>query len=151
MHTAKDPNDGFVIQESSTTGVRASTDFSIRTIDASDVFYNRNPRFISTCSASGTTVTIRTELPHNLNVSDKVNIVNVKSSSNVNGVGNSAYNGTFTVTAVNSDKEFQHSTTDVDGSLHNMGDFTSDTSDRTVNLPRFQRNDFTIKPLHLSK
>ena len=54
---AKDPNDGFVIQESSTTGVRASTDFSIRTIDASDVFFNRNPRFISTCSASGTTVT----------------------------------------------------------------------------------------------
>ena len=138
---AKDPNDGFVLQESSTTGVRASTDFSLRTIDASDVFYNRNPRFISTCSASGTTVTIRTELPHNLNVSDKVNILNVKSSSNVNGVGNSAYNGTFTVTAVTSDKEFQHSTTDVDGGLHNMGDFTSDTSDRTVNLPRFQRND----------
>ena len=138
---AKDPNDGFVIQESSSSGVRASTDFSLRTIDASDVFYNRNPRFISTCSASGTTVTIRTELPHNLNVSDKVNILNVKSSNNVNGVGNSAYNGTFTVTAVNSDKEFQHSTTDTDGGLHNVGDFTSDTSDRTVNLPRFQRND----------
>ena len=138
---AKDPNDGFVIQESSTTGVRASSDFSIRTIDASDVFFDRNPRFISTCSASGTTVTIRTELPHNLNVSDKVNILNVKSSNNVNGVGNSAYNGTFTVTAINSDKEFQHSTTDTDGALHNVGDFTSDTSDRTVNLPRFQRND----------
>ncbi len=138
---AKDPNDGFVIQESSTTGVRASSDFSIRTIDASDVFFDRNPRFISTCSASGTTVTIRTELPHNLNVSDKVNILNVKSSNNVNGVGNSAYNGTFTVTAINSDKEFQHSTTDTDGGLHNVGDFTSDTSDRTVNLPRFQRND----------
>ena len=121
--------------------MRASSDFSIRTIDASDVFFDRNPRFISTCSASGTTVTIRTELPHNLNVSDKVNILNVKSSNNVNGVGNSAYNGTFTVTAVNSDKEFQHSTTDTDGGLHNVGDFTSDTSDRTVNLPRFQRND----------
>ncbi len=47
---AKDPNDGFVIQESSTTGVRASTDFSIRSIDSSDVFFERNPRFISTCS-----------------------------------------------------------------------------------------------------
>ena len=45
------------------------------------------------------------------------------------GVGNSAFNGTFTVTAVTSDKEFQHTTTDVDGKTHNVGDFTSDTAD----------------------
>ena len=138
---AKDPNDGFVIQESSTTGVRASTDFSQRTIDATDVFFDRNPRFISTCSASGSTVTIRTEIPHNLNVNDKINILNVKSTTNVNGVGNSAFNGTYTVTSIISDKQFQHSTTDVDGKTHTTGDFTSDTSDRTINLPRFQRND----------
>ena len=35
---AKDPNDGFVIQESSSTGVRANTDFSVRTIDASQMY-----------------------------------------------------------------------------------------------------------------
>jgi len=138
---AKDPDDGFVIQESSTSGVRASTDFSLRTIDASDVFFNRNPRFISTCSASATTVSVRTELPHNLNVADKVNIVNVKSTTNTTGVANSAYNGTFEVTAITNDKEFQYTTTDTDGRVHNTGSFTSDTSDRTVNLPRFQRND----------
>jgi len=138
---AKDPNDGFVIQESSTTGVRASTDFSLRDIDATDVFFNRNPRFISTCSSAGGTVTIRTELPHNLNVNDKVNILNVKSSNNTTGVANSAFNGTFDVTSIVSDKEFQHSTTDVDGKTHNTGGFTNDTSDRTINLPRFQRND----------
>ena len=138
---AKDPDDGFVIQESSTSGARASTDFSLRTIDASDVFFNRNPRFISTCSSSSTTVSVRTELPHNLNISDKVNIVNVKSSTNTTGVGNSAFNGTFEVTAVTNDKEFQYTTTDIDGKVHTTGDFTSDTSDRTVNLPRFQRND----------
>ena len=138
---AKDPNDGFVIQESSTTGVRASTDFSLRTIDASDVFFDRNPRFISTCSAAGSTVTVRTELPHNLNVNDKINILNVKSSNNTTGVANSAFNGTFSVSAINSDKEFQHTTTDTNGSVHNTGNFTSDTSDRTTSLPRFQRND----------
>ena len=138
---AKDPNDGFVIQESSTTGVRASTDFSQGTIDATDVFFDRNPRFISTCSASGSTVTIRTEIPHNLNVNDKINILNVKSTTNTNGVGNSAFNGTYTVTSIISDKQFQHSTIDVDGKTHTTGDFTSDTSDRTINLPRFQRND----------
>ena len=138
---AKDPNDGFVLQESSTTGPRANTDFSISTIDADDVFFQRNPRFISTCSASGSTVTVRSELPHNLNVSDKVNIVNVVSSANATGIGNSGYNGTFTVTAVSNDKEFQYSTTDTDGKTHTTGDFTSDTATRTVDLPRFQRND----------
>ena len=138
---AKDPNDGFVLQESSTTGVRANTDFSISTIDADDVFFERNPRFISTCSASGSTVSVRTEVPHNLNVSDRVNILNVKSSANTTGVGNSAYNGTFTITAISNDKEFQYSTTDVDGKTHTTGDFTSDTATRTIDLPRFQRND----------
>ena len=42
---------------------------------------------------------------------------------------------------INNDKEFQHSTTDTDGTTHNVGDFTNDTSDRTTSLPRFQRND----------
>ena len=138
---AKDPNDGFVIQESSSTGATANTDFSASTITASDVFFERNPRFISTCSASGSTISVRTELPHNLNVSDRVNILNVKSSANTTGVGNSAYNGTFTVTTVSNDKEFQYSTTDVDGKTHTAGDFTSDTATRTTDLPRFQRND----------
>ena len=45
------------------------------------------------------------------------------------------------LSAINSDKEFQHSTTDTDGKTHTTGDFTSDTSDRTTSLPRFQRND----------
>ena len=138
---AKDPNDGFVLQESSTTGVRASTDFSIRTIDATDVFFDRNPRFISTCSTSSSTVTVRTELPHNLNITDKVNILNVNSSTNTTAIGNSAFNGTFEVTAVTSDKEFQHTTTDTDGKTHTTGDFTSDTATRTADLPRFQRSD----------
>ena len=138
---AKDPNDGFVIQESSSTGARANTDFSASTITASDVFFNRNPRFISTCSASGSTISVRTELPHDLNVNDRINILNVKSSANTTGVGNSAFNGTFTVTAVSNDKEFQYSTTDVDGKTHTAGDFTSDTALRSIDLPRFQRND----------
>lgn len=138
---AKDPNDGFVIQESSSTGARANTDFSASTITASDVFFNRNPRFISTCSASGSTISVRTELPHDLNVNDRINILNVKSSANTTGVGNSAFNGTFTVTSVTNDKEFQYSTTDVDGKTHTAGDFTSDTALRSIDLPRFQRND----------
>ena len=141
---AKDPNDGFVIQESSSTGARANTDFSASTILHQMYFLNRNPRFISTCSSSGGTVSVRTELPHNLNVNDRINILNVKSSANTTGVGNSAFNGTFTITAISNDKEFQYSTTDIDGKTHTTGDFTSDTATRSIDLPRFQRNDSSI-------
>ena len=56
-------------------------------------------------------------------------------------MGNSGFNGTFIVTAVTNDKEFQYSTTDVNGKAHTTGDFTSDTATRTVDLPRFQRSD----------
>ena len=37
------------------------------------------------------------------------------------GVGNSAFNGTFEVTAITNDKEFQYTTTDTDGKTHNTG------------------------------
>jgi len=137
---AKDPTEGFIIQESSSTGVRATTDFAKTSLDASDFAYDRNPRFISTCSATSTTVSVRTELPHNLNVNDHVNIVNVKSTTNTTGIGNSGYNGTFKVTVISNEKEFQYSTTDVDVITHNAGSFTNDTSLRTVDLPRFTRN-----------
>ena len=65
----------------------------------------------------------------------------LKSSANTTGVGNSAFNGTFNVTTITNDKEFQHSTTDIDGKTHTTGDFTSDTATRSLDLPRFQRND----------
>ena len=48
---------------------------------------------------------------------------------------------TFTVTAITNDKEFQYSTTDIDGKTHTTGDFTSDTATRSIDFPRFQRND----------
>ena len=51
------------------------------------------------------------------------------------------YNGTFLVTAVDNDKTFKYSTTDVDGVTHSVGFFTNDTSSRTTSLPRFERND----------
>ena len=45
------------------------------------------------------------------------------------------------VTAVDNDKTFKYSTTDVDGTTHSVGFFTNDTSSRTTSLPRFERND----------
>jgi hypothetical protein len=45
---AKNPEDGFVIQESSSTGIRSDTDPNLSSLTKSDYEYNKNPRFIST-------------------------------------------------------------------------------------------------------
>ncbi len=138
---AKDPSEGFVIQESSSTGARTNSDFTLTTISETDYAYNKNPRFISTCSESSNTVTVLAELPHNLNVGDQIIVRNVTSSTNTAGTVNIGYNGTFEVTAIIDDKRFQYSTTDVDGVTHSVGTFTNDVSTRSTALPRFERND----------
>ena len=137
VQNTKNPEEGFVIQESSTT---SNTLFSPSSITASDYDYDRNPRFISTCSVLSSTVTVVTELPHNLNVSDKVIVRGVTSTDNTAGTINVGYNGTFTVTGV-STNSFTYSTTDIDGKVHTPSTFTNDTSTRNTNLPRFERND----------
>ena len=134
---AKNPENGFIIQESSTTGVRTDSDFDpTSNLTRSDFAFNKNPRFISTCSRSSTTVTVITELPHNLNVGESVIIRNVTDDV-VTGVGtfNRGYNGTFDVASVQDDLTFTYTTTATPGS------FTNDTSVRTANLPRFERTD----------
>ena len=139
----RDPNEGFIIQESSTTGARSDADFSLGSITAADYLFERNPRFISTCTfdAINNIVTVTADLPHNLKVGDQVIIKNVTSSTNINGTINIGYNGTFLVTALDDDKTFKYGTTDVFGTVHNPGTFTNDTNVRNVSLPRFERND----------
>ena len=141
FENAKDPEEGFVLQESSSTGARETNDFLVSTIDESDYDFNRNNRFISTCSVSSSTVTVISELPHDLNTGDKIIVKNVTSTDNTAGTIDIGYNGTFEVTAVSDDKTFTYSTTDVSGKTHNPGTFTNDTSSRTISLPRFERND----------
>ena len=137
---AKDPQEGFILQESSITGALTDSELSLSTINASDVRYKRNPGFISTCSASSSTVTVITEQPHKLNVGDRVLIKNVKSSTNLTGVGVTGYNGDFRVDSVVDTMTFTHSTTDVKNVTHNVGIFSGSTA-RDANLPRFERND----------
>jgi hypothetical protein len=133
---AKSPDHGFIIQESATTGVRSDTDFTISSISELDYDYNRNPRFISTCSVASTTVTVISEQPHNLKTGDIVIIKNVTDSSS----SGTSYNGTYQVTVLD-DMRFTYPTTDVDGIVHVPGTCTNNTSLRTTNLPRFERND----------
>jgi hypothetical protein len=138
---AKNPEEGFILQESGSTSARTNADFSLSTISSSDYDYKRNHRFISTCTESSNVVTAITELPHDLNVGDQVIVKNVSSTTNTSATVDQGYNGTFLVTSVDSDKTFQYSTTDVDGVTHTVGFFTNDTSSRTTSLPRFERND----------
>jgi microcystin-dependent protein len=136
---AKKPENGFIIQESSTTGVRSDTDFNISTIQISDTLpfydYNKNPRFIAKCSLNAGVVTVVSELAHNLQVGDSVIIKNVTDSSNTIGADNLGYNGTFTVASIVNDMSFTYTTTKTLGVT-----FTNNTSNRTTLLPRFERN-----------
>ncbi len=133
---AKNPENGFIIQESSSTGIRSDTDINLSSLSTSDYEYNRNPRFIAKCTRASSTVTIISELPHNLNVDDSIIIKNVTDSTNTTGEDDLGYNGTFTVASIVDDMTFTYTTTRTPGTT-----FTNNTSVRTTSLPRFERND----------
>ena len=147
LSAAKDPEDGFILQESSTTGARAD-DFTRTSIASTDFEYNKNPRFITTCTLASTTVTVLTSLPHGLNVGDLVVIRNVTDSSNPSGLYDRGYNGKFAVASIVDDMSFTHSVIDVNGKTHTPGSTSTNdinsrtTADQVRDLPRFERNDW---------
>jgi len=134
LSNGKTPEPGFVIQESSSTGIRTDGDASASGITTSDYDFNRNPRFISTCSFSSSTVTVVAELPHNLQTGDSVIVKNVTDSTNTTGLIDKGYNGTFDVT-VSDDLTFTYTTSRTPGAS-----FTNNVNNRTTALPRFERN-----------
>ena len=139
---AKQPAETFIIQESSSTGYRNDADSTRISIGSTDYDFDRNTRFISTCIAgSAGVVTVTSEIPHQLNTGNLVNVVNVRSTTNTGGLTDLGYNGRFAVTGIVNDHTFTYSSTDVDNVVHTPGVFTSDTSTRNLNLPRFEKND----------
>jgi len=139
----RDPSEGFILQDSSSTSVRENSDFGLTQITTSDYDYNRNPRFITTCTfdSGSAIVTVRSDSTHNLKVGDKIIVNNVISTTNVEATNNIGYNGVFTVNSIVNDKTFTYSSTDVFGIVHNPGTFTGNITTRTKDLPRFTRND----------
>ena len=135
LANGKNPESGFILQESSSTGVRTDADFDLSTITVNDYDFNRNPRFIGSCTFSGSTVSIRSELPHNVSVGDVVIIKNVTDTTNTVGTANSGYNGTFTVGSVTNDMEFTYETGRSLGPA-----LTNDLTTRNSSLPRFEIN-----------
>jgi hypothetical protein len=141
LSNGKTPESGFVIQESSSTGFVSIADTNRTSIDSENYDWNRNPRFIKSCSESAKTVTVTTELPHDLQVGDLVTIKNVTHSDNPNGLPNKGYNGTFTVTENSTTNEgalgFKYAVeTSLSGSSTN-----NTTTVRSTELPRFERTD----------
>jgi microcystin-dependent protein len=142
---AKPPTPGYVIQQSSTTGARDNDDFILTDLTFSDYEYDRNPRYIVDCNfvSISSEVEVRSEIPHQLFVGDKINILNVTSTNNADAVNNRGYNGEFLVSRIIDARTFRYSSTDVNGFTRNLvgNFFTNDTNDRNILLPRFQRKD----------
>ena len=142
LQNGRDPIDGFVLQDSSSTTVIADSDFSKTSITSSDYAFDRNTRFISQANFNSTLqqVEIRSDKPHNLGVGDQIIVRNVQSTFNTSGIDDKGFNGTFIVSEITNDKEFKYSPTDTNGITHTTGTFTNTTHTRSTLLPRFDRN-----------
>ena len=124
---AKAPSPNYVLQESKTVTENGIFDSIIK---------NKNSRIIAGITTSGSTVTVKTEIPHKLSTGDRVRISTVKSTTNTTGVDNSGFNGYFIVTSVPSTKTFQYTNT------NNGGTFIDNISTRGLGLPVFSRNEY---------
>ena len=148
---AKNPEEGFILQESSTTGITSINAFDYTAITQNDVAFKRNHRFISTCSETSDTVTMVSVTPHDLKVGERIFVRNCKdndANGTSTGVFNKGFNGSFTVASIVDDKTFTYNARDTEGVVHSIGNFTSDTTTNASRtgaagnvLPRFERND----------
>ena len=122
------PLEGYVIQESSSS--------KLSSVDIQKYFSNaavslvtsdelRNPHYISDVKWSSGYATVYTEIPHNLSVGSKVEIVNV-------------INGEYSVSELVTPTEFKVPL------ATNPGVFNKDTVTRNDNLPYFRRLDTAI-------
>jgi len=134
---AKNPEDGFIIQQTSSTGYRNNNDPTSSSITKSDYEYNKNLSLIAKCTRSGSTVTITSELPHNLQIGDIIIVKNITDSEYTPAEDNRGSNGTFVVSSVPDDMTFGYITPD---SYTPTNSFTNDTTSRTILSPRFERN-----------
>tara|TARA_X000000368_G_scaffold12897_1_gene10397 strand:+ start:701 stop:6211 length:5511 start_codon:yes stop_codon:yes gene_type:complete len=142
LGNAKNPENGFIIQETSSTGARSDLDFNYSAVltKSSDYEFKKNPCFISTCTESVTGIaSITTELPHDLVTGNTVKILNVTDSVNAAGLANTGYNGTYDVTVLN-DMQFTYEPT---GGTSSFGsNSTNNINNRNIALPRFERVDW---------
>ena len=129
---ARPPTDGFVIQESKTTGI---TSVSLLTSPLSDTTQLRNPKIIKFIDYAAGTAFVKTDLPHGFVVGDTVKISNVLSS----GQPDFTFNGSFVIQEITSPREFS-----VTGFTSSPGAFQNNVNQRSTQqqveaLPRVER------------
>ena len=129
---ARPPIPGYVVQESSTTGVTTATDFTDNIPNATVL---RNVRIINTVNRDSNTgiTTICTEKPHDLMVGDRVLFKNIRSTANTVGAANTGYNTIRNVVGVTSSKGFEVSYG------YAPGNFITNVSTRNSSLPTFSK------------
>jgi hypothetical protein len=138
--TAGIPMDGYIIQDSNTSIAPSDTEVGYQFNPSGASLSNpnelRNQKLIANATWSLGTAKIVTELPHNLDVGSKVEIINIKSTNNTSGIANTAFNGTFTVSGISSTKEFSVPL------KNNPGTFSSNTALRNTSSPYFKTKEF---------
>ena len=153
LENARDPVSGFILQDSNSNNVRSATDFTKTTISLTadpsnnitpgEYDFDRNPRFISTCTYSNPTNTIRfvAERDHDLKINDTVVIRNVTSSDNVTAKDNFGFNGAFKVKSTPDSKTFTTGDVDILDITHSPANASFDSNIRNKSIPTFSRND----------
>jgi hypothetical protein len=141
LNVASGPTEGYILQESNNIIGAGTTEiqkyFSPITKTLSNSNELRNFRFISGAEWSGNVAKINTEMPHGIRVGSQVEVLNVVSTGNTAGIASTAFNGTFTVTGITSERQFTYSLTD------DPGTFSGITTNRTSNLPYFKKKELS--------
>ena len=112
----------------------------------SDYAFQRNPRFISSCTYSGGSAVVIAEKPHNLKVNDLVRVLDVRDSGNTTGDKDKGFNGDYLVTEVTDDLTFKYQPVSAPGSDATNVFAKSSGSVRITpssdgQIPRFERKD----------
>ena len=153
LNNARDPVSGFILQDSSSVNVRTASDFnktaiSITSDPANNITpgeydFDRNPKFISTCTYTNATNTLKfvAEKNHNLKLNDIVVINNVPSDTNTGSKDNFGFNGSFRVKSTPDAKTFTVNDVDIFDITHVPGNASFDSNVRDKTIPTFSRND----------
>ena len=132
---ARAPQDGFIIQETKTTGISSEAQESDDATALSSSIKLRDLKIIKSATWSSNVATLETELPHSFITGDKVLISKVKSTNNTSGLIDKGYNGYYTVTVVDTKKFTYSLTTD-------PGTFANNITVRDSDLPVVSRNEY---------
>jgi len=138
ISSSRPPQKDYILQQSNdVTGANdaeVALPYNPNTVSMTNVTEMRNFSFIRAAEWTSNEAKYTTELPHKLSIGSKVKVVNVTSANNTTAIGNSGFNGTFTVSGIASANQFT-----VTNSYSDPGAFTNNTSERTTSLPTFQR------------